>query len=237
MNIWIKYAMLTLVAMSAEATGTPNNPSIESPPGGGRNTTLYFSPQAALHGLDQASMLACPHAKVNGKAYYSCSHLAPGHLPVVPIAREFTLCEDYRNCVKRLSSRAFRTIWFLGDSMSAEFAVALRCLFYQTTYEAGIVSRIFPDRAGKRFSGLTAVTKHSCVKFTALRLSVCNIKITPYFSSSRFKCGDGLKCLSKLLQPKDRVVVNFGMWYNSRDNERLEKDIRVFNARLRVMRR
>eukprot|EP00959_Pyramimonas_sp_CCMP1952_P034864 730282-Pyramimonas_sp.AAC.2 len=118
----VMYAMLSLAATAAEATGTPNS-SIAW--GGGRNTTLHFPPQAALHGLDQTSMLACPHAKVNGKDYYSCSHLAPGQLPVVPIARESTLCEDYRNCVERLRSRAFRTIWFLGDSMSTEFAVAL----------------------------------------------------------------------------------------------------------------
>jgi len=186
---------------------------------------------AVLHGLEPETLYTCPHASLKGKRYYSCSHL--GHnRPAVSVPERFSMCDNSTNCVKRLKPS---TIWFLGDSLSTEFAIALRCLLYEAV-GTGDVSVIGEGRKGK-FSGLTSVFKHSCVTFRAIQVKVCNIKITPHYSSSRFGCGNGFNCLAKLVRPNDSVIINFGVWYNTQAVNQLSRDLKNLQVNLMGLRK
>jgi len=113
-----------------------------------------------------------------------------------------------------------------------EVAVTMRCLAFSHFGEGKV-------RTVGNFGGLNAIYKHQCVDFktnNSVRFSICAIKTTPFFGSSRFSCGDGLRCIyDHMLGRNDIVVVNFGIWYQDwKDNMQLKTDITSYISRARI---
>mmetsp|Transcript_32958 Transcript_32958/g.52795 ORF Transcript_32958/g.52795 Transcript_32958/m.52795 type:complete len:341 (+) Transcript_32958:1160-2182(+) len=117
-----------------------------------------------------------------------------------------------------------KTLYFLGDSLSQQFAQATRCTLFKVQGLQSKLARMFPP--------FNAIAKHSCATFRARngkQARVCNIKMTQHYSSSRWRCGNAFRCMRNRLEHDDILVANFGTWYSKQeDSKSLKSDFLSF---------
>jgi hypothetical protein len=224
---------------------------------------------AWLSGVPLTQMRACPFAYSNGQPELyldlgsqgtrpgrcleagTAAEAAPAIRAPVPVG--CASCEDAAGCIAQLVANwlptgragAERTLWFVGDSILREVAVALRCLLWAykppKVSEPRLLKHEPIELTGAAYPAIAKGlerTQSGCNKFTfaaagggsLLTLRICTLKATPRFTSPFCKCKarqSGLRCLRQVVRREDVLVFGGGAWYDGESGLReLQSDLK-----------
>jgi hypothetical protein len=210
---------------------------------------------AWLSGVPLTQMRACPYAYKNGQPELyldlglqgtrpgSCLEVgtAAEAAPTIraPVPAGCDRCEDAASCISQLVATwlptghagAERTLWFVGDSILREVAVALRCLLWaykppevgaprllkhQPVKLTGAAYPAIAKGLERQQSGCNTFTFAAAGGVSPLTLRICTLKATPRFTSPFCKCKarqTGLRCLRQVVRRDDVLVFGGGAWY------------------------
>ena len=200
-------------------------------------------------------MRACPFAYKNGQPELyldlGSQGLRPGSCleagtaaeaaPAIraPVPARCARCNDAAGCIAQLVATwlptgragAERTLWFIGESILREVAVALRCLLWAYKLPEVSAPRLLKhepvELTGAAYPAIAKGlerTQSGCNKFTfaaagggrSLTLRICTLKATSRFTSPFCKCKArqrGFRCLRQVARREDVLVFGGGAWY------------------------